>query len=85
MDEAALAAADQATQASAELIRYALDGAMNDTTIFAEDVLHKLAFALKLAICIQHSRETNIGDFGELNALAKLNTALTEFLRGWVI
>lgn len=86
MEEAALAAAAQATEASVELIRFAREGAYSDRSTFADiEVVGKLADALKLALEIEGdpSPETYL-DEDERALLTNLRDSVTAFLAGWV-
>lgn len=52
-DEAALAAAHDASLAAAELIRFAREGEYSHRSIFADEVVTKLAGALALSIMLE--------------------------------
>jgi hypothetical protein len=84
--EAAILAAAQATEATAELLRYAREGASTERYAFHVDVdvPAKLAEALKLAIEIEGDPLPYYLDKDELAHLAKLKAAINAFLAGWV-
>lgn len=87
MQEAALAAAAQATEATSELLRFAREGEDSERHAFNvnTDVLAKLADALKLAIEIENEPRTDTHlDEDELALLADLKTATAAFLDGWI-
>ena len=52
MDEAAIVAAAQASEATVELLRFTREGPFSERAAFGDDVVAKLAEALKLAIDI---------------------------------
>ena len=84
--EAAIVAAAQATEATAELLRFAREGEINDRNAFdAEvDVVAKLAEALKLALEIEdHPRADTYLDADELALLNNLKAATAAFIAGW--
>jgi hypothetical protein len=86
--EAALAAAANATEATAELIRFAREGAWRDDNPFEDEVCGKLADALKLAFEIERepifNPVTQPEDFAAEKALRdNLITSLTAYLEGW--
>lgn len=84
--EAAIVAAAQATEATAELLRFAREGAYSDRSAFGEaEPVAKLAEALSLALDIDapDPATTHLDD-DELALLADLKTSLTRFLAGWV-
>jgi hypothetical protein len=81
LEEAALAAASAAAEATAELIRYAREGAYHSSIPFNDDVVHKLADSLKLALEID--TPSAMLDDGERAAWANLQTAVATFVEGW--
>lgn len=83
--DAALIAAGQASEAVADLIRFARDGECGDEPPFEVEVVGKLAEALKLAIEI-HGEPTGrtYPDLEEIELLRPLQAALTRFIEGWV-
>jgi len=85
MEEAALAAASQATEATAELIRFTREGAYSRNYPLAPDVdvVAKLADALKLTIEIAPPK-LDFHDDDERENLSQLQAELTRFLEGWV-
>ena len=87
-DEAAIVAASQAAEAVAELLRYAREGAASTHAAFAEEVVGKLAEAIKLAIEIDAEAllpgpaATLQAD--ELELFVNLRHAADALLDGWV-
>lgn len=84
----AIAAAAQASEATTELLRYAREGAHSDCFAFADEVMTKLADALKLAIAIERPHlPIAAGKFGQdeeaMGALTDLHAALERFLEHW--
>lgn len=74
----ALAAAHQAAEATAELLRFAREGEGLHSP-FEIEVVEKLADALKLALDVAHFPGLLIDDEEE-----RLKSALGAFLEGWV-
>lgn len=82
--EAAIIAAAQATEATAELLRFAREGAYSDAAPFDEEVVCKLAEALKLAIGIEGDPgDRSYLDPDEHELLGQLEAALARFVEGW--
>lgn len=85
MEEAALVAAQQATEATGELLRFAREGAYSARSAFADtEVVGKLAEALKLALDIEGepSPQSHL-DEDERALLTDLRGAVAAFLKGW--
>lgn len=84
IEETATVAAAQATEATAELLRFAREGAHSARAPFGEEVVGKLAEALGLALEIEgEPLETSILDENERALLANLKTAVAAFINGW--
>jgi hypothetical protein len=85
LEEAAMAAAHAAIEASAELIRYAREGDYSERSPFADvEVVSKLADALQLALDIEGDPKPDTYlDEDELAQLAALKLAVGNFLEGW--
>lgn len=84
--EAAIVAAAQATEATAEILRYAREGDINERNAFdpETDVTLKLAEALKLSLDIDdHPRPDTYLDADEIALLTNLKAATTAFIAGW--
>ena len=73
----ALAAASQATEATAELIRFVHEGPQLRAA-FADDTIEKLADALKLALEVEHQAGASDSERDQLHA------AVCCYLDGWV-
>jgi hypothetical protein len=85
LEEAAIIAASQATEATGELLRFVREGAHSDRSPFDVEVVGKLAEALKLSLDIEgHPQPDTYLDAEELALLADLTAALSAFLEGWV-
>lgn len=82
--ESAIIAASQASEATAELLRFAREGGVSDTTSFADDAVGKLAEALSLAIGIEGIDPDTLVDDEQSDLLIALNTSLANFIEGWV-
>ncbi len=83
--EAAIVAAGRASEATAELLRFAREGDHRPNRPFAfetEPVL-KLAEALKLTIDIEGTDAPHLDD-DERTTLIELQATLGRFLEGWV-
>jgi hypothetical protein len=80
--EAAIIAAAQATEATAELLRFAREGGVSDASAFDTEVTAKLAEALKLAIDIEGEAAFLDDEEGALRN--QLANALSRFIEGWV-
>lgn len=87
-DEAAIVAASQAAEAVAELLRYAREGAASTHGAFAEEVVGKLAEAIKLAIEIDAEAllpgPATTLQADELELFVNLRHAVDALLDGWV-
>jgi hypothetical protein len=87
-EEAAIVAASQATEATAELLRYAREGAATNRAAFTEEVVGKLAEALKLAIEIDADAvlpgPNSTLDPDEQALFVNLRGAAEAFIDGWV-
>lgn len=86
-DEAAIVAASQASEAVAELLRFAREGAHSQTSPFGEEVVAKLAESLKLALDIEDGLQADQAtylDDDEIEQLGNLKIAVAAFLEGWV-
>lgn len=80
--EAAIVAAAQASEATAELLRYAREGADSERRAYGEaEPVEMLAEALKLAIEIQLGDKPIATD--ERAKLDGLHATLTDFIEGW--
>jgi hypothetical protein len=85
-ERAAIIAASQASDATAELLRYISEGPYSDRTPFGEtDVVAKLAEALNLSLDLEGEPrpDTHLDD-DELALLANLKIAVSSFIAGWV-
>lgn len=81
---AAIVAAAQASDATAELLRYAREGAYGQRSAFGEtEPTPNLAQALKLAIEIELA-EDGILDEEERASLGQLAAACARFIDGWM-
>ncbi len=84
IEEAAIVAAQQATEAVAELLRFHREGAFSERSAFAEEVVGKLAEALNLAMEIEGDPEqSGYLDWEEVEWFRKLKQAVTAFISGW--
>ncbi len=83
LDEAAILAASQAVEATAELLLYSREGPHSDTVAFEGEVVCKLAEALKLAIDIEDTGGSDFLDEDEKALIASLQSNLIAFLEGW--
>lgn len=83
LEEAAIVAAAQSAEATAELLRYAREGAYTEASPFNDEVIPKLAEALKLAIDIEGDPPAGYLDADELQLLTNLRTAVAAFIEGW--
>ncbi|MFY9351662.1 MAG: hypothetical protein WBL20_07810 [Sphingobium sp.] len=84
-EEAAIVAASQASEATAELLRFIRQGAYSERAPFDVEVTGKLAEALKLSIDIEGDpAPDSILDDDERKLLTDLRDALVAFLEGWV-
>lgn len=81
LTESAIAAAQSATLAAAELLRYAREGEISSTFTVEPETIEPLADALRAAIEIDSDAAHARGDFVEL--LAEFRAALDRFLEGW--
>jgi hypothetical protein len=72
----ALAAASQATEATAEILRFVHEGQAAQAA-FADDAIEKLADALKLVLEVE--QEIGVTDEGR----GQLHAALCRYLDGW--
>lgn len=79
LTEAAMAAAQAATEAAAELIRYAREGDHDAYGPFAIEIVPLLADALAMAIGIDTPPDPDPAAIGRLSAL---ETALRHYLEG---
>jgi len=75
----ALVAANQAADATAELLTFAREGALGGVTNFVDDPVAKLADACKLAI-----EADRAGGGGYDHETDLLHRELCRFLEGWV-
>lgn len=83
--EAATVAAAQAAEATVELLRFIREGAYNSRAPFGEEVVGKLAEALKIAIDIEGGpEETGCLDEEERDLMRGLHSAVSAFIAGWV-
>jgi hypothetical protein len=84
LEEAAMAAAHNAIEASVELIRYAREGAYSGRSPFADiDVIHRLADALQLALDVEGDPQPDtLLDENELAQRDALKEALRNFIMG---
>lgn len=81
--EAAIVAAAQASEACTELLRYVREGEVSSGTSFTDDVVGKLAEALKLSIEIEGRDPDTLIDDEQGIALAELMSSLSRFIEGW--
>lgn len=81
----ALAAASATTEATAELIRFAREGALSTSFAFEIDTIEKLADALHTAIRIERPRIISASDPDPqgVELLDDLSHALMLFLESW--
>lgn len=84
LEEAAILAAAQGSEAVCELLRFAREGGYTDASPFNDDVVAKLAEALKLSIDIEWTPEkASWLDEDERALIANLKAAVDAFLEGW--
>ena len=81
-ERTALAAASQATEASAELIRFAREGASWPGPFGEVEVIEKLADALKLALEVE--RDAGTADAITIEDRGQLYAAVSRYLERWV-
>ena len=83
--EAATAAAAQAAEVLVELLRFIGEGAFSSHTAFADEVVGKLAEALKIAIDLESGPEkTGCLNEEERDLMRDLHSAVSAFIAGWV-
>lgn len=83
LTEAALLAAQQATEATAALLLYVREGPFNDRIAFEEEVGQKLAEALGLALDIEAGDDAGVLSDEEKALCTDLRDAVRRFLEGW--
>lgn len=84
LEESAIVAAAQASNAVSELLRFAREGSYTEASPFNDEVVAKLAEALKLAIDIDDTpHKSRWLNADELALFANLKTVVTAFLEGW--
>ncbi|MBV2147916.1 hypothetical protein KRZ98_06375 [Sphingobium sp. AS12] len=84
LEESAIVAAAQASEAVSELLRFAREGNYTEASPFNDEVVAKLAEALKLAIGIDDTPHKSCWlDANELALFANLRAAAVAFLEGW--
>lgn len=86
-NEAAIVAAAQTADVTAELLRFAREGAASPTFAFSDEVVGMLAEAIKLAIEIDAETvlpgpNTHL-DQNELELFVNLRAAAAAFIDGW--
>lgn len=79
----AVAAAESAVSASAELLRFAREGARSDHFALDEGTVEQLADALRQAITIEYPRIAASKDKEGASMMNQLQGGLTRFLEGW--
>lgn len=79
----AIAAAHCASEAAAELLRFAREGALSDAFAFTDETVAQLADALRLAIGIEQPRRADAGDKDGTEMLGQLAHALMIFTDDW--
>ncbi|BCA60213.1 hypothetical protein [Sphingomonas sp. HMP6] len=84
VEAAAILAASQATEATAELLRFAREGQYSTRIPFAENVTGLLAEALKLALEIDTPGDEALIEAEDRALFANLKTSLAAFIEGWV-
>lgn len=84
--QVALASASQATEAVAELIRFAREGAQTRRPPFGDvEVVEQLADALKMAIEVEHAElADDLSHPDDAEMRNQLLAALSRFLDGWM-
>jgi hypothetical protein len=80
-DEAAIVAAWSASEAAAELLRFAREGRFSDNIPFSDDVVGKLADAMLKVIDIEGPSPFLIAEEREL--LAAFRAHVAQFIEGW--
>ena len=82
VNDAALIAACQASDAIAEVLRFVKEGPAYDTSPFNDDPVAKLAEAT-LAIAQIEANTCQVIDEDEREALGQLAAACAKFIEGW--